>query len=165
MVSLPLLVVESIVFVGVLASRDDIAAADSAAVQCSQYDNDCEKCLISNDTRSAWASKCLWLSGPTEAGHRCQPSKWWYIRNYRYPLTSCYNCTPRANLNFDTFSCCDWQVSSKKCSLIISNGLCMYRLLLQATAVTKMSIFGNEGRMFHWTVDARANKRAVIQER
>ena len=60
---------------GVLAMV--VAFWGTTALQCSQYDNNCGKCLVSNDTRSAWASKCLWLSGPTE-GHRCQPAKWWY---------------------------------------------------------------------------------------
>lgn len=45
---------------------------------CTQFSSNCTACMAARDTRAAWASACVYLSGPSESGARCQPSKWWF---------------------------------------------------------------------------------------
>lgn len=47
-------------------------------VACTAYNNNCTACIAASDQRPVWASPCVFLSGPSEDGARCQPSKWWY---------------------------------------------------------------------------------------
>jgi hypothetical protein len=81
--------------------RTTDAAGVDAAVACTMFGaNDCSACLAANDTRPTWASPCVFLSGPSEAGARCQPSKWWfppYNAAALYPkVHACASCSQPA---------------------------------------------------------------------
>ena len=71
-----------------------------AEVACTAFKT-CAPCMAANDTRKAWASPCVFLSGPSEGGARCEPSKWWfppYNSAVKYPTVhACAKCpTPSA---------------------------------------------------------------------
>ena len=67
------------------------AAAVLADVQCSSYDTNCSACLVTNDTRAAWASPCIWTSAfvcdppGSQACHRCCPLLWWTEYKQQHP--------------------------------------------------------------------------------
>ena len=62
-------------------------------VMCTDFDGRCDICRKTNDTRSDWASPCLYLNGSAEAGHTCVPSKWWAMYHGKYPhVGPCLTC-------------------------------------------------------------------------
>ena len=52
--------------------------ARAHVIACTAFSTNCTACMAANDTRKDWASPCVYLSGPSEGGARCQPSKWWF---------------------------------------------------------------------------------------
>jgi hypothetical protein len=72
-----------------------------APVACTSFSGNCTACLAASDMRSRWASPCVYLSGPTEGGARCQPAKWWfppYDSAKIYPHAhACAKCTEPPN--------------------------------------------------------------------
>lgn len=83
--------------------RDDqeVVADVRGFVTCTMFNGNCSACIAASDMRKAWASKCLYLSGGTEGGATCQPSKWWfppYDSAKLYPkVHACANCTTPAS--------------------------------------------------------------------
>ena len=86
--------------VGAPASDGDVGAP---GIGCTAYSANCSVCLRSIDGRGApWGgSHCVFLSGPSEAGARCQPAKWWfppYDSAKSYPgVHACKSCTTPAS--------------------------------------------------------------------
>lgn len=75
-----------------------LSSAASEISQCTDLDGRCAECLLATDPRPEWASKCVFLDGPSEAGHTCQPAKWWEKYGREHPgvraCDSCSACAP-----------------------------------------------------------------------
>ena len=67
-------------------------------IACTTFSGNCTSCMAANDTRKAWASPCVFLSGPSEGNATCQPSKWWARAAGTYPhVHACASCTQPAS--------------------------------------------------------------------
>lgn len=77
----------------------ELAGATATGPGCTAFTSNCTQCIASRDGRGPpWGgSPCVYLSGPSEGGARCQPSRWWfppYNSAVKYPsVHACKACT------------------------------------------------------------------------